>query len=180
MSLLALRAGKKRFALALILLLLLPLRMGRCVQEGKSIWRFQCSNLRAPSGLVESAHFLAHAGKSTDVIQDSHCDDKLIVGGLAEKRSYLARPAEWQRDKSAWVRQEVGKRQACVQRLLRTTSLAELRQAAEETGIRWLILHPDEDVRWPQAVLEAPAFVSLGYRVFDLAALPSAPPPSNR
>ncbi|HZV04021.1 MAG TPA: hypothetical protein VE999_02930 [Gemmataceae bacterium] len=162
-------------AALLLLLLLLPLRMGRCVQEGKSIWRFQCANVRAPNGLVESAHFLAHAGKSTDVIQDSRCDDKLIVGGLAEKRSYLARPTDWQRDKSARVRQEVGKRRERIQDLLRATSLAELRHAAEETGIRWLILHPDDDVRWPQAILETAAFVSGGFRVLDLAALPSAP-----
>ncbi len=162
-------------AVLLLLALLLPLRMGRSVQIGKASCRFRCVNLRVPVGLVESARFLARAGKSTDVIQDSHCDDKLILGGLAEKPSYLARPEDWSRDKSAQVRQEVSKRRASVQHLLQQTNSAELRQAVKETGIRWFLLHPDDDVRWPQAVLAAPAFVSVGYRVFDLAALLSAP-----
>lgn len=151
------------------LLLLLPLRMGRYVQEGKSIWRFQCANLRVPSGLVDCARFLARAGQATDVIQDGHCDDKLIVGALAEKRSYLARPDDWQRDKSPRVREEVSKRRACLENLLKRTSDAELRQAARASGIRWLLLHPDDAVAWQREILQAPVFVSQGYRVFDLA-----------
>jgi hypothetical protein len=156
------------------LMLVLPWRMGLRVQEGTFPWQFEAANVRAASGLVESAHFLAAAGQRTDIIQDSHCDAQLILGGLSEKRSYLARLNDWQRHHSARVRQEVEKRRLYVERLPCLTSLAELVEAARESGIRWFVLHPDDDVAWPKAILDKPAFAWGGYRVFDLAALPSA------
>ncbi|HYT89829.1 MAG TPA: hypothetical protein VEL76_14060, partial [Gemmataceae bacterium] len=149
-------------------LLLLPLELGRRVQEGKSDCRFCCVHLHEARGLIDAAGFVARTAAPLDVVQDSRCDPFVIVGGFAERRSYVARPQDWAGNKSQEIREEAQRRAAFVERLKRLTDGAALRRAADESGIRWFILHPEDAVAWPESVSRAPAFVSHGYRVYDL------------
>jgi hypothetical protein len=158
-----------------LLLLCLPWHMGRNVQQGRTIWRSKCYGLRFPQGLLECARFIAANGSRDDCIQDSQYDEYLFFGGLSERRSYLARPKLWKQSKNPAVLAEIERRHALLEQLKTATTAAAMHEQAAQLGIRWFLLHPDDDVRWPRAVLQAPAFVSDGYRVFDLAALPSAP-----
>jgi hypothetical protein len=41
----------------------------------------------------------------------------------------------------------------------------------QQTGIRWYILHPGDSLGWPADALAQPAFVSEGFRVYDLHSL---------
>jgi hypothetical protein len=155
-------------ALLCLPLMALPYRMGRCVQEGKSICRFDCVNVRVPRGLVESACFLARNAAPLDVVQDSHCDKMLIVGGFAQRRSYMARPEVWSLDKSPLLRDEIQKRKSLVEQIKHLTDDRELYRIASDVGIRWFILHPNDAVSWPSSIVEAPSFASQGFRVYDL------------
>jgi hypothetical protein len=146
--------------------------MGRHVQDGKCLCRFACANLRVPRGLFDAARFVARAAAPLDVVQHSGCDEEMIVGGLAERRSYVARPQEWARDKSPRLREEVQQRLAFLERLKQMHDGAELRRAATAAGIRWFILAPGDPVGWPESLLRSPAFASQGYRVYDLERLP--------
>jgi hypothetical protein len=161
-------------ALLCVPLLLLPLRMGRGVQQGKSICRFDCTNVRVPRGLIDAAHFVARTAAPLDVLQDSQYDEMLIVGAFAERRAYLARPGIWTREKSQRIRDEVAKRKALVEQLEQQTDPLKLRQAIDALGIRWFILRPNDVVLWPASLVGAPAFTSHGFRVYDLAATPAA------
>jgi hypothetical protein len=151
-----------------VLLLVLPYRMGRSVQAGKCPWRRAYFDLSQPRGLVECGRYVAAHGSGRDVIEDAGYDPLLVAGGFAERRSYLARPAEWQRDNSPNLRAEAERRLAVVESLKQCTDADSLRRTAVETGIRWFILGPSDAVRWPAAVQQAPAFAAHGYRVYDL------------
>jgi hypothetical protein len=158
-------------AVAAVLLLPLPWRMGRCIQEGKSFWRVSCVNLAYPRGLVESARWINQAGPPSDIVQDGRCDESFLVGGLSERRAYLARPTTFLRDKSAKIRAEVGVRTEQLQRLKSFTTRGQLGDFARQTGIRWYLLHPGDTVGWPADVLANPAFADGGFRVYDLTAV---------
>src|SRR5207302_1553923 len=80
-----------------LLLLPLPWRMGRDVQEGKISTRSDSCNLSFPRGLVGCGRYVARSGSRGDLVQDSRYDDHLVFGSLAERRSYLARPDLWMR-----------------------------------------------------------------------------------
>jgi hypothetical protein len=145
--------------------------MGVHVQEGKCVWRAACCNLRQPLGLVECARFVSGHGSRGDVVQDSHCDPLLVVGGFAERASFVARPGEWARDKSPRFREAAQQRTAAVAALMQVDDAGELRRRADATGIRWFVLEPGDAVRWPAAILGRPVFTSHGYRVYDFTEL---------
>ncbi len=157
-----------------VLLLCLPWRMGLNAQQGKMSWRAKCYGLRFPRGLVECGRFVAAHSSRNDVIQDSQYDEHLVFGALSERRSYLSRPALWQESKNPALPAEIERRRALLEQYKSATTIAAVREMAVQTGIRWFLVHPDDPLRWPQAVLQSLAFVSSGYRVFDLTALPSA------
>ncbi len=164
----------KTIGAAGVLLLCLPWHMGLNAQQGKMTWRLKCYGLRFPRGLVECGRFVAANSSRNDVIQDSRCDEHLVFGALSERRSYLARPALWKESKNPALPAEIERRRALLEQYKSATTIAAVRQMAAQTGIRWFLVHPDDAVRWPESVLQSPAFVSSGYRVFDLTALPSA------
>ncbi len=155
-------------AVGAVLLLPLPWRMGRCIQEGKSFWRTSCVNLAYPRGLVESARSIARMGSRGDLVQDGHSDENFLVAGLSERRSYLARPTTFLRDKSPTVRAETELRKRALEAMKAFTTREQLDAFARQTRIRWYVLHPDEVVAWPAAVLDHPAFADRGFRVYDL------------
>jgi hypothetical protein len=155
-------------AVVAVLLLPLPWRMGRCIQEGKCSWRTTCVNLAYPMGLVESARSIARVGSRGDIVQDGRNDESFLLGALSERRSYLARPTIFLRDKSPKIRAEVELRKGRLEAMKAFTTREELDAFTRQTGIRWYVLHPDDVVAWPADVLDHPAFADRGFRVYDL------------
>jgi hypothetical protein len=151
-----------------VVLLALPWRMGRCIQEGKCHFRATCVNLDFPRGLVECARAIARFSSRTDIVQDSRNDEAFLVGGLSERRSYLVRPAIFELDKSPRVRHQVEVRKAQLEQLKAFTTRAQIAGFARQTRIRWYILHPDDTVGWPADFLDSPAYADRGFRVYDL------------
>jgi hypothetical protein len=162
-------------ALASVLLLPLPWRMGRCIQEGKTFWKASCANLAYPRGLVESGRWIARAGSRREIVQDGRYDENFLLGGLSERRSYLARPTTFLRDKSPKVRAEVERRKGRLEAMKASTTRGQLAAFARQTGIRWYVLHPGDVVAWPADVLDRPAFADRGFRVYDLRAVGRRP-----
>jgi hypothetical protein len=149
--------------------------MGQCIQEGKTSWRTSSANLAYPRGLVESSRWISRAGSRGDIVQDGRCDESFLLGGLSERRSYLARPTAYLRDKSPRVRAEVERRRGQLEAMKAFTTREQLTDFALQTGIRWYVLHPGDAVAWPADVLDCPAFADRGFRVYDLQAVRRGP-----
>jgi hypothetical protein len=156
--------------LAVVALGLLPLpwRMGRCIQEGKCHFRPNCVNLVFPRGLVRCARWIARSGSRYDVVQDGQYDESLLVCGLSERRSYLAKPSSAPLQRSELIRSEIERRKEQLEAMRAMTSREQLAEFAQQSRIRWYILHPGDAVGWPADIVENPAFADRGFRVYDL------------
>jgi hypothetical protein len=152
-----------------LFLLILPWRMGRDIQEGKTIWRAVCCNLRCPRGLLECSRYVAQTGSRSDLVQDAQYDEHLVFGSLSERRSYLARPVLWKRAKNPLIPAEIDRRLALLEQFKTLTTAEQIQTVAVQTGIRWYLLHPNDRVAWPKEVLAAPAFRADDFAVYDLS-----------
>jgi hypothetical protein len=168
-------ADPKVIGAAGLLLLPLPWHMGRTVQHGKTVWGPVCCDLRFPRGLVECGRHVARTGSRADLVQDSQYDGHLVFGSLAERRSYLARPEMWRRVRDQALPPEIDHRRALVERLKAATTAEEVRRFADESGVRWFLLHPDDRVPWPNDFLDRPAFAADGFALYDLSQVRAAP-----
>jgi hypothetical protein len=164
----------KIIAVGGIIVLFLPWHMGRNVQQGKMSWRNVCYDLRFPVGMVRCARFVAEHGSRADLVQDSQCDDHLVFGSLAERRSYLARPELWKESQNAKLRAEIERRRPLLEQLKSVTTRKALQEMAAQTGIRWYLAHPKDRLSWPRDFLAAPAFCWDGFAVYDLGRLAQA------
>jgi hypothetical protein len=162
-------------ALLGVVLLVIPFRLGSTVQEGRTVWRLTCCNLHFPRGQVDCARFIRAASARLDLVQDGQCDPHLLVGGLTERRAFLARPFEWSKNAKLGLAETVQRKQEALGRLRQASTKDELRQAALDCGIRWYLAHPDEALGWPEGVRRAPVFRSGGFCVYDLGRVGSEP-----
>lgn len=157
------------------LALLVPWSQGLQVQEGPAFLRERCCNGRFPRGLVDCGRHVARHGSRSDVVQDSRCDACLVFGSLAERRSYLARPDLWRKARDRAVPPEIDRRATLVEQLNVAPTAERIRALADATGIRWYLVHPDDRVAWPDDVVDAPAFTSGGFAVYDLTQVRARP-----
>jgi hypothetical protein len=114
-----------------------------------------------PTCLIAAARFLREASGPEELIQDADNDLRFIVAAFAERQAFATfttnRPPDALLER-VW---ELGA-------LRRMTDAGEIRHFAGERRIAWYLLHPDSEVGWPPAVLDAPAFACDGYRVYRL------------
>ena len=151
-------------------LLLVPLQLGHHVQSPRISWMRRYTNVEVPRGLVDCARFLRQSTRADAVIQDSRPDESAILGALAERRSYLARPRELRAGVlGSRLGPEIDHRSRALARLEGASSLEEVRRLGAGMGIRWYLLREGDRTAWPAEVLAYPAFASDGFRVFDLA-----------
>ncbi len=162
-----------RFATAIVIvsiviLMLIPARYGSGLQPGKWPGAKAYSSLRVDRGLVECAHYIRSQPPTNAVVEDSHQDKLLIVGGLSERPSFAARLEMWKRASKAFRESPYQARLRKLQSLQEATNIPDLRRSVRETGIRWYLLHPGDSNVWPAEFRDHPSFESNGYKVYDM------------
>ena len=151
-----------------ITLTLLPVCYGSGLQRGKWSGGKVHSGLLVDRGLFDCAHFIRSQPPSNAVAQDSHLDKFLILGGLSERPSFVARFDMWMRASKAFRESPYQEQLRKLQSLQQATNIPDLRRSVRETGIRWYVAHPDDPNVWPAEFSDQPAFESNGYRVYDM------------
>jgi hypothetical protein len=151
-----------------VALTLIPVSYGSGLQRGK--WRGGNKNSWLPvdRGLVECAQYIRSQPPVYAVVQDSHLDKRLIVGGLSERPSFAARLELWNRASKAFRESPYQEQLRKLQSLEQATNIPDLQRSVRETGIRWYVDHPDDPNVWPAEFRDQPAFESNGYRVYDM------------
>src|SRR5262245_32439403 len=151
-----------------VALTLIPVCYGSGLQRGK--WRRgnEYSWLRVDRGLVECAHYIRSQPPIDAVVQDSHLDKLLIVGGLSERPSFAARLHLWNRASKAFRESPYQEQLRKLHNLEEATTIPDLQRSVRETGIRWYVTHPGDPNVWPAEFRDQPAFESNGYRVYDM------------
>ena len=126
------------------------------------------SSLRVDRGLIDCARYIRSQPPTDAVVQDSHLDKFLILGGLSERPSFAARLEMWT-DISKVFRESTYQEQlGKLQRLQQATTFRICSAASAKLGIRWYVAHPDDPNVWPAEFRDQPAFESNGYRVYDM------------
>ena len=151
-----------------IALTLIPLCYGSGLQRGKGSVGNVHSSIRVDRGLIDCARYIRNQPPADAVVQDSHLDKFLTLGGLCERRSFAARLDEWTRPSKAFRESPYQEQLGKLQRLQQANNIPDLQRSARETGIRWYVVHPGDPNVWPAEFRDQPAFESNGYRVYDM------------
>jgi hypothetical protein len=155
-------------AVAVLALMLIPIRYGSGVERGKWPGAEVFSNLRVDRGLVDCAYYIRGQLPADAVVQDSSMDELLILGGLSERPSFAARPKVWSAVSKAFRESPYQEQLRRLQNFQRATNLPDLQRSVRETRIRWYVVHPGDPNFWPTEFRDRPAFESNGYKVYDM------------
>jgi hypothetical protein len=156
--------------ISVLALMLVPIRSGSGLERSKTSGPDTFSNLRLDQGLIDCASYIRRQPPADAVVQDSHLDELLILGGLSERRSFIARVKMWMIisqafRKSPYTYQEQLRK---LQNLQQATNVQDLQRSVRETGIRWYVIHPGDPNIWPAEFRNHPIFESNGYQVYDM------------
>jgi hypothetical protein len=151
-----------------IALILVPLCYGSGLQRGKGSVGNMRSSTRVDRGLIDCARYIRNQAPADALVQDSHLDKLLIVGGLTDRPSFAARVDEWTRLSRSFRESPYQEQLRKLQRLQQATNIPDLQRSVRETGIRWYVAHPGDPNVWPAEFRDQPAFESNGYRVYDM------------
>jgi hypothetical protein len=151
-----------------IALTLIPLCYGSGLQRGKGSVGNLRSSIRVDRGLIDCARYIRNQPPADAVVQDSHLDKFLTLGGLSERRSFAARLEEWTRPSKVFRESPYQEQLRKLQRLQQATNIPDLQRSVRETGIRWYVAHPGDPNVWPAEFRDQPAFESNGYQVYDM------------
>jgi hypothetical protein len=155
---------------SVLALMLVPIRYGSGLERSKTSGPDAFSNLRLDRGLIDCAYYIRRQPPANAVVQDSHLDELLILGGLSERRSFIARSKMWMTiskafQKSPYPYQEQLRK---LQSLQQATNVPDLQRSVRETGIHWYLVHPGDSTFWPAEFRDHPIFESNGYKVYDM------------
>jgi hypothetical protein len=158
------------WAIAVVILALMPVpvwyRSG--LERGKWLGAGVHSSLRLDRGLVDCAHYIRGQLPTNAVAQDSRLDELLVLGGLAERPSFAARPKFWMRASKAFRESPYQEQLRRLQSLQQATNIPDLQRSVHETGIRWYVVHPGDSYAWPIEFRDRPVFESNGCKVYDM------------
>jgi hypothetical protein len=112
-----------------------------------------------------STEFIRNTSHPRDLIQDSERDPITLTAGMTDRRSYLGW-ARWL--ERGGLHDEVIERERRLAELKTAETLDELTALAQQTRIRWYLMHPGDAVGWPAEFLARPAFASGDFRVYQL------------
>jgi hypothetical protein len=104
---------------------------------------------------------MATHGNPRDVFQDSAFDNTYTIAALSGRRAYVERTFV-----PLAPNQELENRVVAVGKLMQMPTEAAVRAEAQRLGIRWFVVRPDRSVAWPSAIVDHPAFVTDGYRLY--------------
>jgi hypothetical protein len=149
-------------ALGLSGLLFVSYSLGHKVQVGP-VWGKFCTWTEVPYGLVQASFFVRDHSKQGDIVQDSKNDPKCIVSALSAHQAFLI---------DYWLMQEkmpplASERLAGLRQFKTFTSEDEIVSFASKHGIKWYILHPDDEVHWPPHLTDKFVFRESGFRVYN-------------
>lgn len=150
-------------------LLIVPLMGGKTVQHAPPYIR-GLTDMPIDAGFIDCALYVRSHSPETDIVQSQPTSVYPVLTAFAERRAYLGQtPLYWEFIYHGTpVMAESERRNDELGRMRRAHTKEELLAFAKETGIRWYIAKPQEDLSWPQDVTGDPAFTSEGYRVYDL------------
>jgi hypothetical protein len=114
-----------------------------------------------PTDLFRLASYMATHGNPRDVFQDSAFDNTYTIAALSGRRAYVERTFV-----PLAPNQELENRVVAVGKLMQMPTEAAVRAEAQRLGIRWFVVRPDRSVAWPSAIVDHPAFVTDGYRLY--------------
>jgi hypothetical protein len=155
-------------AVGLLVLIQVPVWYGSGLERGKWSGADANSSLRVDRGLVDCAHYIRGQPPTDAVVQDSSLDELLILGGLAERRSFASRLKVWVQASKAFRESPYQEQLQRLQSLQQATNVPDLQRSVHETGIRWYVLHPGDSCPWPTEFRDRPLFESDGYKVYDM------------
>lgn len=144
-----------------ILLLAVPAFLGSGVQRMWAMPRVS-PPLRVPIGLYRAAEYMRDHGDAGDIFQDSQFDRTYTVAALSERRTYVARTMT----RTGYNAEKVEEREADIERFVRLRNAAAVGAFAQKLGIRWFLLDPSDQVRWPEEGVNRPVFELGGYRLY--------------
>lgn len=124
-------------------------------------------------GYLDSLAFLRGTAGPRDAVVDSDDDQLLITAALSERKAFVTWGPYFNIPGQGAVFQLRQERWDEVDELLAATQPHEIHAWFERTGVRWLLVHPESNLAWPQSI--RPAFASAGYRVFDLSKIGESP-----
>jgi hypothetical protein len=162
------RRWTRAVVISAIILTLVPICFGSGLQRGKGSVGKVRSSVHVERGLIDCTRYISNQPPADAVVQDSHLDKFLVVGGLSDRPSFAARVDEWTRQSKAFRESGYQEQLAKLQRLQQATNILDLQSSVRETGIRWYVAHPDDPNVWPAEFRDQPAFESNGYRVYDM------------
>jgi hypothetical protein len=156
--------------IGILALMLVPIWYGSGLERSKWSGADAYSNLRVDRGLIDCAYYIHGQPPANAVVQDSHLDELLILGGLSERRSFVARARMWMTIREAFRKSPYPYQEQLrkLQSLQQATNVPDLQRCVRDTGIRWYVVHPGDSTFWPTEFRDHPLFESNGYRVYDM------------
>jgi hypothetical protein len=143
-----------------VLLLAVPAFLGDGVQR---IWAMRMfSPVRVPIGLVRAAEYVRDHGESHDILQDSQFDRTCAVAALAERSPYAARTLTIMSYNGDLLLRRI----ASVESFMELRDATAIATTAQQLGLRWFLLDPGDQIRWPDEIARRPVFELDGYRVY--------------
>jgi len=148
-----------------LVLSLVPWTLGGGVEKGPPFGK-EYANIFVAQGQFEACRYIREQATVSDVLLDSQFDPRLIVTALSERQSYFMNPIY---GNSTLPHYE--ERLALVQELVGIDSVEKLREFQIRQRVDWYLLHPNDTVNWPLAIVMQPEFDYNGYRVYHLTSL---------
>ena len=145
-----------------VLLLAVPAFFGPGVQRLSAMRMF--SPVRVPLGLVRAAEYVRDHGDSRDILQDSQFDRTCAVAALAERSPYAARTLTIMDENGDLLQRRI----AFIETFMDLHDANAIAAAARQIGLRWFLLNPGDQLRWPAEIADRPVFVLGGYRLYRL------------
>jgi len=154
------RVARPLLVAGAVVLLVVPGLLGAGVQN---IWAMRMfSPVRVPIGLVRAAEYVRdHAGRQ-DLLQDSQFDRTCAVAALAERSPYAARTLTIMSYNNDLLQRRI----ATIDGFMELRDAAAITGAAQHIGLRWFLLDPGDQVRWPAEIVDHPVFELGGYRLY--------------
>ncbi|MFF2911604.1 hypothetical protein [Paenibacillus sp. NPDC057934] len=149
-----------KYALAVLLLILLivPWRLGKDVQNGPA-WGKAYTNTTYPNGLIEALQYVREHGKKGAVIQDSHYDPQLIVSALSEQQIFV----------SLYKNVDSPVQSSRVEELNNVKKMTDSEAIIsyfKNNEIRWFLAYPDDPMNWPLRMANQLVYQQNGYKVY--------------
>jgi hypothetical protein len=142
-------------------LMAVPASFGSGVQRMWAMRNF--SPVRVPIGLVRAAEYMRDHSGAQDVFQDSQFDRTYAVAALSERRAYAARTMT----RISYNSDRVEERAEAIDKLMDLGDAAAVANTARALGLRWFLLEPGSQVKWPEEIANRPAFELGGYKLYQ-------------